>query len=54
MQTVTIPKELYDRIRDVLEDVTGLVECNCCIQCDGTCTYSMAVAALADLEQAKP
>ena len=47
----TITDEQIQRMRDICEDATGMVECNCGGPCEGTCTYSMATVMLAELDQ---
>lgn len=47
-----IPDELVKRIMEVLDDVEGLIDCNCGgNRCEGDCTYSMAVAAGRELAE---
>lgn len=57
----TIETATLNLLQKVAEDTRGLVECNCSYdagtdpanRCDGSCTYSMAVRALAALKEAR-
>jgi hypothetical protein len=58
-EMATIHATTLDLLSKVAEDATGLLECNCSYtadadpddHCDGSCTYSMAVRALAALKE---
>lgn len=56
MKNYTITEAQVQRMYNICEDATGMVECNCGYTagddgpaCDGTCTYSMAEAMLKEL-----